>query len=281
MILFGPSGNSNSFYADGNKKSEQAFEWLAKKGLNAYEYSFGRGINIGEEKARVMRAESEKYGVKISVHAPYYINFSNQSDDMIEKSVSYVLNSAVKVRQLGGDRIVFHPASVGKMTRERAFELCKKNFDKLLTAVYAANIQDLRFCPETMGKINQIGDEREIATLCAMDDCLIPTVDFGHLNARTLGGLKTTDDFRRVIDNMMAICGEDKVRKMHVHFSKIEYSAGGEVRHLTFDDVLFGPDFVPLAQVIKEYALSPVVICESDGTQAEDALKMKNIFYNI
>lgn len=281
MILFGPSGNSNSFYADGNKKSEQAFEWLAKKGLNAYEYSFGRGINIGEEKARVMRAESEKYGVKISVHAPYYINFSNQSDDMIEKSVSYVLNSAVKVRQLGGDRIVFHPASVGKMTRERAFELCKKNFDKLLTAVYAANIQDLRFCPETMGKINQIGDEREIATLCAMDDCLIPTVDFGHLNARTLGGLKTTDDFRRVIDNMMAICGEDKVRKMHVHFSKIEYSAGGEVRHLTFDDVLFGPDFVPLARVIKEYDLSPVVICESDGTQAEDALKMKNIFYNI
>lgn len=281
MILFGPSGNSNSFYADGNKKSEQAFEWLAKKGLNAYEYSFGRGINIGEEKARVMRAESEKYGVKISVHAPYYINFSNQSDDMIEKSVSYVLNSAVKVRQLGGDRIVFHPASVGKMTRERAFELCKKNFDKLLTAVYAANMQDLRFCPETMGKINQIGDEREIATLCAMDDCLIPTVDFGHLNARTLGGLKTSDDFRRVVDNMMAICGEDKVRKMHVHFSKIEYSAGGEVRHLTFDDVLFGPDFVPLARVIKEYDLSPVVICESDGTQAEDALKMKNIFYNI
>lgn len=281
MILFGPSGNSNSFYADGNKKSEQAFEWLAKKGLNAYEYSFGRGINIGEEKARVMRAESEKYGVKISVHAPYYINFSNQSDDMIEKSVSYVLNSAVKVRQLGGDRIVFHPASVGKMTREQAFELCKKNFDKLLTAIHAANMQDLRFCPETMGKINQIGDEREIATLCAMDDCLIPTVDFGHLNARTLGGLKTTDDFRRVIDNMMAICGEDKVRKMHVHFSKIEYSAGGEVRHLTFDDDLFGPDFVPLARVIKEYDLSPVVICESDGTQAEDALKMKNIFYNI
>ena len=281
MILFGPSGNSNSFYADGNKKSEQAFEWVAKKGLNAYEYSFGRGINIGEEKARVMRAESEKYGVKISVHAPYYINFSNQSDDMIEKSVSYVLNSAVKVRQLGGDRIVFHPASVGKMTREQAFELCKKNFDKLLTAVYAANMQDLRFCPETMGKINQIGDEREIATLCAMDDCLIPTVDFGHLNARTLGGLKTTDDFRRVIDNMMAICGEDKVGKMHVHFSKIEYSAGGEVRHLTFDDDLFGPDFVPLARVIKEYDLSPVVICESDGTMAEDTLKMKNIFYNI
>ena len=142
-------------------------------------------------------------------------------------------------------------------------------------------MQDLCFCPETMGKINQIGDEKEIATLCAMDDCLIPTVDFGHLNARTLGGLKRSDDFRRVVDNMMAICGEDKVRKMHVHFSKIEYSAGGEVRHLTFDDDLFGPDFVPLARVIKEYDLSPVVICESDGTQAEDALKMKNIFYNI
>lgn len=281
MILFGPSGNSNSFYADGNKKSEQAFCWLSQKGLNAYEYSFGRGINIGEEKAKLMREESQKYGVKISVHAPYYINFSNPSDEMIKKSISYLINSAVMARQLGSDRVVFHPASVGKVTRAQAFELCKNNFYRLINSIYDHGLQDLKFCPETMGKINQIGDEKEIAELCAMDNCFIPTVDFGHLNARTFGGLKSKDDYMRVIDSIAAICGEEKTKRMHVHFSKIEYSAGGEVRHLTFDDEIYGPDFEPLAQVIKDYGLSPVIICESDGTQAEDALKMKKIFNNI
>lgn len=281
MILFGPSGNSNSFYADGNKKSEQAFCWLSKKGLNAYEYSFGRGINIGAEKAKLMREESQKYGVKISVHAPYYINFSNPSDEMIKKSISYLINSAVMARQLGSDRVIFHPASVGNVTRAQALELCKNNFYRLISSIYDHGLQDLKFCPETMGKINQIGDEKEIAELCAMDNCFIPTVDFGHLNARTFGGLKSKDDYMRVIDSIMTICGEEKTKRMHVHFSKIEYSAGGEVRHLTFDDEIYGPDFEPLAQVIKDYELSPVIICESDGTQAEDALKMKKIFNNI
>lgn len=281
MIKFGPSGNSNSFYAEGNKHSEQAFEWLSTKGLTAYEYSFGRGINISDAKSLLMREQSEKYGVEISVHAPYYINFSNPSEEMIKKSIDYLINTAKKLQILGGKRVIFHPATVGKMSRDEAFLLCKKNFEKLLNAIYLNNLQELIFCPETMGKINQIGDEKEIATLCAMDKSLIPTLDFGHLNARTLGGLKNKDDFCRIIDNVMNIIGEVKTKNIHVHFSKIEYSNGGEVKHLTFADNLYGPSYEKFLQVVSLYNITPVVICESNGTQAEDAQQMKNYYESI
>lgn len=50
MIRFGPSGNAREFYEQGKKNSEEAPEWLAQRGLNAYEYSFGRGINISDKK---------------------------------------------------------------------------------------------------------------------------------------------------------------------------------------------------------------------------------------
>ena len=53
------------------------------------------------------------------------------------------------------------------------------------------------------------------------------------------------------------------------------------MRHLTFADTVFGPEFDPLAKVLKKYKLEPVVICESDGTQADDALTMKQIYDNI
>ena len=281
MTRFGPSGNSNSFYAEGNKRSEQVFSWLAKKGLNAYEYSFGRGIQISDEKALIMANESLKNNVQISVHAPYYINFANPSPEMIQKSIAYLINSAKKLRLLGGNRVIFHPASVGKLNRDDAISLCHKNFDLLLSAIYENDMQDLYFCPETMGKINQIGDEMEIAQLCAKDKCLLPTIDFGHLNARTYGALKTESDFERVIESVANVVGESKTKVMHVHFSQIEYSKGGEVKHLTFADEVFGPSHKAFLNVVNKLKITPVVICESDGTQTEDAKTMMDYYNSI
>ena len=131
MVKFGPSGNSNEFYESGLKNSEQAPKWLAEKGLTLYEYSFGRGTNITDKKCELIGSEAEKYGVEVSVHAPYYINFANTDDEMIEKSIGYILRSAEKLRLMKGERVIFHPAALGKLTRERAVELTKpttKNF---------------------------------------------------------------------------------------------------------------------------------------------------------
>lgn len=281
MIRFGPSGNAARFYSEGHKSSVDAPEWLAKQGLNAYEYSFGKGINISDAKANAIGAKGREFGVAISAHAPYYINFANPSDEMVEKSYNYVLKSCQKVREFYGNRVIFHASTVGRMTRADAVELTKKRLKILAELIVENKMDDCLFCPETMGRINQIGDTEEIVEFCKIADFYIPTIDFGHLNARTYGGLKTVDDYGRIVTHIINNLGRERASKMHIHFSKIEYSKGGEVRHLTFDDNVYGPEFTPLAQVIHKYNLTPVVICESNGTQADDALEMKRIFNSI
>ncbi len=281
MIRFGPSGNSTRFYDEGHVSSVDAPKWLADQGLNAYEYSFGRGINISDEKAAAIGELGKTFDVAISVHAPYYINFANPSDDMAEKSFAYVLRSCQKARAFGGNRVVFHPAAQGKMTRSEAVELTKKRLQTLSRLIVENKMDDCLFCPETMGKINQIGTVEEVAEFCKIADFFVPTVDFGHVNARTYGSLKTEEDFEQIVRCLVNSIGIERTSMMHIHFSKIEYSAGGEVRHLTFADTVFGPQFEPLARVLKKYDLQPVIICESDGTQADDALQMKQIYDSI
>ena len=117
MIKFGPSGNSVAFTNAGKTKSEESALWVKELGLNCFEYSFGRGVNLSDERAVSIGRAFFDAGVEISVHAPYYINFSNPDEEMAEKSYGYVLQSAQKVKLMGGKRVVFHPASQGKMKR--------------------------------------------------------------------------------------------------------------------------------------------------------------------
>ncbi|MEG1711404.1 MAG: TIM barrel protein [Clostridia bacterium] len=278
MVKFGPSGNADSFYADGNKLSEQAPKWLNLKGLQAYEYSFGRGVNISETKALAIATEVNNYGIEISVHAPYYINFANNDEEMIKKSFGYLLKSADKARRMGGKRIVFHCATMGKAKREDAFSLTIERMKQLTEIIYEKGYDDLLFCPETMGKINQIGTLQEIAQLCKLDKVFYPTIDFGHLNARSHGGMNSIEAFNNAFIYLYNELEKEKVLNIHIHFSKIEYSQGGEVRHLTFADTEYGPDFEFLAPALIKYANNAIVICESDKTQAEDAINMMNIY---
>ena len=126
MIKFGPSGNSESFYEAGYERTEQAAKFVRERGLDCFEYSFGRGVNLSEQKALEINENFKNQGVEISVHAPYYVNFANPEDESAEKSYGYIIQSAKKLKILGGKRVVFHPASQGKMKREAAVELTKK-----------------------------------------------------------------------------------------------------------------------------------------------------------
>ena len=129
-----------------------------------------------------------------------------------------------------------------------------------------------------MGKINQLGTLEEVIALCELDERLIPCIDFGHLNARTLGEVNSKEAFKQIIDEIGNRLGEYRQKHFHSHFSKIEYTKGGEKKHLTFEDSIFGPDPTPLMELLCEFDLEPTIICESDGTQSEDALAMKNLY---
>lgn len=280
MIKFGVAGNSLSFYAEGNKHTYEAAKWCAEKGIDVFEYSFGKGVRMTESTARQIGNFFRLYNVDLSVHAPYYINFANPESDKINSSINYVFQSLTKLNEFNwGERVILHPATQGKLMRNEAVELTYKNLSLLAENVVQQGFSDKKICLETMGKLAQIGTVEEIINFCKIAPFYFPCIDFGHINARTMGGLKSSDDYRRIIDFMLDNLPFEKVNRMHIHFSKIMYGSAGEIKHLTFSDNIFGPEFFPLALVIKEYNLEPVIICESDGTQAEDTIFMKELFY--
>ncbi len=281
MIKFGPSGNSISFTLEGYKHTEDAAMWVKNKGLDIFEYSFGRGVIMSSEKANSIGEAFKKANVELSVHAPYFINFANTDDEMVEKSYGYVLQSAKKCKEMGGRRVIFHPSTQGKLPRAEAVELTKNRLNKLAELIVLNGYDDMLFCPETMGKSAQIGTVEEITEFCKIAPFYIPTIDFGHINAREQGSLKTSKDFEDRLFYMISELGIDKMKHFHTHFSKIMYSGKGEVKHLTFDDTEYGPEFEPLAIALKKLDLEPYIICESAGTQAEDAVYMKKIYNQL
>ena len=281
MVKFGPSGNDEKFYEEGNSKTLQVFKWLKNLGLDIYEYSLGNGINLKPETAKEMGEEAEKNNILVSVHAPYYINFANPSLEARAKSVNYCINSLKYLEAFKGNKCIIHSGSCLKQTRQEALKNLYLGFDDLLSEIYNQGLNKYYLCPETMGKYQQIGTYEEIIDLCSIDKCLIPTLDFGHINCVMQGELKTEDDYRKIFDYCLNKLGRFKTENLHIHFSKIEYTNKGEVKHLDFSDEKYGPDYLPMLKVIKEYNLKPTVICESKGKMATDALILKNIYNKL
>lgn len=279
MIKFGPSGNSESFYASGYAHTEESAQFVKDLGLDCFEYSFGRGVRMTDMKASSIGRAFAKAGVEISAHAPYFINFANPDDEMIKKSYGYVLDTATILRKMGGNRVVFHPSTQGKDVRETAVLRTEDKLKILRDLIYESGFDDMLFCPETMGKLAQIGTVEEITRFCKIDRVYVPCIDFGHINAREQGSLKTVDDYKSRLSYMIDELGFEKMQNFHAHFSKIMYSAKGEVKHLTFADDVYGPEFEPLAIALHDLKLEPFIVSESDGKQAEEALEMKKIYF--
>ncbi|MBQ1648948.1 MAG: TIM barrel protein [Oscillospiraceae bacterium] len=277
-VRFGPAGNSNSFADAGFNSTLDAPAFCASMGLDAYEYQCGLGVRVKHEMAEKLRLKALENGVQISLHAPYYISLSSLEEEKRKGSARYFLESAEAVKGMGGTRFVVHSGSCGKQSREQALALAVETLRYCLDELDAAGFTDVTVCPETMGKIGQLGTLEEVLELCSVDERIIPCIDFGHLNARTMGGIKGREDYEFILDTMAARIGTERASVFHSHFSKIEYTSGGEKRHLTFEDTVFGPEPQPLMRLIAERGWSPTFICESDGTQAEDAQTLRKLY---
>ncbi len=275
MIRFGPEGNAQAFYEEGYKSSIEVPQWLAAMGLNAYEYPCTRGVRLSEKMARKLGENAKKWNIALSVHAPYYINLATDDEEKRLKSIQYILQTLQVAQWMGAERIVVHTGACAKMTREAAMGWAEKTLRMAIREADQAGFDNIHICPETMGKINQLGTLEEVLALCKLDERLLPTVDFGHLHTRGLGCLNTKGDFAAVLNVLEQELGWERAKKFHSHFSRMEYTKGGEKRHWCFSDTQYGPDFEPLAELLAKRQWEPVMLCESAGTQAQDALEMK------
>lgn len=277
----GPSGNSKIFYDNGYTKSIQAPQFLKNVGLGAYEYSFGRGFTMSEQTAIELGKNARQNDIALSIHAPYYINFANPSPEMIQKSIGYVLRGIQFMDAMQACKMVVHPAAVGNATRTEALAATRQNLCLLLQTIADKNIDmtGKYICLETMGKFGQIGTYQEVIELCKLSDFFIPTFDFGHINCILQGGLDY-QKYQEIFSLCLSQLGKERTKNCHIHFSKIQYGPKGEIKHLSLDDTVYGPEFEPLAKTIKSMSLTPTIICESSQTMMEDAIILQKIFDN-
>ena len=276
---FGPGGNSDAFRLAGYSSTLDAPMWLREIGLDAYEYEAGNGLSASPYMLAEIGRRASESNIKMSYHTPYFISLSGVVEEKRLNSINYIRQSLEAARLLGATTIVVHCGSCAKISRDEAMRLAS---DTLVRAASSLDTYGIKIGLETMGKINQLGTLDEVLELCRIDSCFVPVVDFGHLNARELGGVfKSADDYLRVFDRIASRMDSYIAENLHCHFSKIEYASSGEKKHLTFADTVYGPDYEPFIDAIARERLTPTVICESAGTQSMDALTMKSLYQSI
>ena len=165
---FGTAGLADSYTV---KKFDPAAiaAYTAGFGLTAFEYQCGHGVRLGLDKARQMADDAAARGILFSVHAPYYISASSLDEEKRLNSVNYLLQSAALCRALGGRRVIFHSGSCGRQSREAALEKALDTLKRAQDALDEAGFAEITLCPETMGKIGQLGTLEEVLALCGVD----------------------------------------------------------------------------------------------------------------
>ena len=277
-VKFGPAGNSPSFYASGFKKIGDVPGWLKNLKLQAYEYQGGRGVRISEENARHLGELARENEITLSIHAPYYITLGTADARLRENTRRYILDAMRAAHWMGARLIVFHPGTGAGIDRAVTLQRAGTFLKALREEADEIGLADVLLAPETAGKRAQLGNLDEILALCTFAPRIVPVLDFGHLHAVTGGGMVRQSDFARVLDLVTLRLGKQIFDNLHIHFSPVKFTPAGEKKHGTTLDKELGPDFQPLAEILVARNIKAVVICESGGRQAEDALVYQEIY---
>ena len=285
-IKFGVAGFPPNFSKSPYKnKRERIFEWLHSLGLDWIELQNTYGVKMPEKQALEYRALAEKYGIGMSIHAPYYISFASRDPDVVQRSKERMLQCVQLAQLLGSERIIFHPGyPPGKTPEDRRIGVAKI-IDALQTIEPQVPV-GIHVYPETAGKRSQIGSVEEILEICGAVRYARPCFDMAHIHAFQLGGLKSAGSIRRTFDQAVNSLGPALLKQLHIHMYPVDYDHNGEKKHRAFADISdedSGTPYYPTAEafiaVISELELETVVICEARDTQDVGAMLMKRLFY--
>ena len=250
--------------------SEGGIKCVSKLNLDAMEIQFVRGVRMNQETAKNAGKVAKDLNVKLSVHAPYFINLASRDKEKIKASKERILNSARIGNLLGARVVVFHPGFYTGRSQEKAYTLMKESINEIRDILDHENNRIL-LGPETMGRQKQFGTVDELVKLCSEIEGTLPVIDFAHVHARGNGCLKKQEDFARVLNKV-----EDKLGEVHhhMHITGIFYVNGNEKHHITIDNK--EPDFSLLARELLERDTNATIISESPNIET-DALKLKKM----
>lgn len=271
-LLFGTAGVPKSTKGTSSLAGIQRIKEL---GLDCMEVEFVKGVKMGAETAEKIRTAAQEMGLKLSVHAPYYVNLNAAEEGKRLASMERLIASARMAKKCGASSVVFHPGYYGKDGEDTTFRNIKRGTEEV-ASILRAERSGVVLRPETMGKRRQFGSLEEILQLCREVDGLLPCVDFSHIHAREgQGKANSYREFDRILRKIERKLGRKALKNMHMHVSGVEYSNRGELKHLNLDESDFRYD--EWVQVLRDHEVAGMVICESP-IQERDALILKNLY---
>lgn len=269
-LLFGTAGVPFSAADD---SSLAGIERIRALGLDCLEIEFVNGVKMGPDTAAKVREQAARTGVRLSVHAPYHINFNSENPGIRLQSRERLLKTARVGAACGASSVVFHAAFYGKDGPAAAYEAVKTEVAAVQSIVRAERLP-VALRVETMGKRAQFGSLDEVLSLCRDIDGLQPCLDFSHLYARE-GKINSYLDFERVLAKMARKLGPRSLRNAHIHIAGIQYGDRGEIKHLNLEETEFRYD--EWLQALRDLGVEGLVICESPNLEG-DAVMLKALY---
>ncbi len=270
-LLFGTAGTPLS--SKGND-SLSGIERVHELGLGCMELEFVRGVKMGEKTARNVREVAKKLEIRLSVHAPYYINLNAEGETLI-KSKERILNSARIGSVCGAKSVVIHAGFIQGGSRKAVYDNIKKQLIMIKEQLKREGV-DITLRIETMGRYSQFGTLDEVLEITEVEGVL-PCIDFSHLHALT-GKYNSREEFGMIFSKVEDRLGRFGLDNMHIHVSGIEYSDKGEKKHLVFSESDF--KYKELAQAFSDFNIKGMVICESPNLEV-DAMALKKEYDRI
>ncbi len=269
-LMFGPAGRPVVYKGDVEDAPAFIREELC---LDAFEVQQVRQITLNEERSRVLGDNAAKHNIVLSVHAPYAVNLLSESKDKIEASINRLIMTARIANWCGAGIVVFHPGYYGKVSPDSAVGLVLENLAPVVDAIRSEKM-NVYLGPETMGKKSQFGALDELIEVAKEYPEVRIVFDVAHIHAREGGSLMTYESYDRLFGRVESELGSRYIRRLHIHFTEVEYGEKGEIRHLVLGSGT-GPALDPLLEWLIENDVEAVIISESPILEA-DAIKMKH-----
>ena len=147
-LLFGTAGVPFSAADD---SSLSGIERIKALGLDCLEIEFVNGVKMGLDTAAKVREKAVRLGVRLSVHAPYHINFNSADPGIRLQSRERLLKTARVGAACGASSAVFHAAFYGKDTPEKTYASVLAELRAVLSIVRSERLA-ITIRAETMGK---------------------------------------------------------------------------------------------------------------------------------
>ena len=272
-ILFGTAGVPHS--AETNTTID-GIKRIARLGLGCMEIEFVRRVTMGEAGARLVAEVAAEEGIKLSAHAPYYINFNAHEPEKITASQERLYRTAKIASLCGAQSAIFHTAFYLGDEPEKAYDVIKKSLEELLGRLEREKIR-ISLRPEIMGKPSQFGTVEEVIKLCNELKGLAPCMDFAHWHARS-GADNSYEEFVSVLKQFEKGLGRVALDDMHIHLSGINYGPKGERNHLNLEESDL--QYIEFLRAIRDYEVGGLIICESPNLE-EDAMLLQKTYKDL